>query len=92
MNSKPLKQQLLRSLRIEGLGPVLVQPVEPNQELWDLHRLSALGVATEEEELRLKALMGDASSSGGRSAALRVEPSCTVSKLRSAPAIAKDGE
>jgi hypothetical protein len=57
MNSEPLC--------IEGLKPILVKPVEPNQELWDLHRLSALGEATEEEELRLKALMGDAASGPG---------------------------
>jgi hypothetical protein len=48
-----LKQQLLRSLAIEAVPLVLVQPVALNEEIWSLHQRSAAGLTTPEEEARL---------------------------------------
>jgi hypothetical protein len=50
-----LRQQLLRSLAIEAVPLVLVQPVALDEEYWSLHRKSAAGLTTDEEEARLTA-------------------------------------
>lgn len=55
----PLKQQLLQSLRIEGVMPVLVPIRALDDELWDLHQRSAAGRTTAEEEARLNRLCAE---------------------------------
>lgn len=48
-----LRQQLLRSLALEGVKPVLVQPRLPDARYCELHRKCAAGTLDEDERAEL---------------------------------------
>lgn len=54
-----LRQQLIRRLAIEGVKPVLVQPVALSERYWTLHRKCASGTITEDENAELEMMCAE---------------------------------
>jgi hypothetical protein len=54
-----LRQQLIRSLAIEGVKPVFVQPVALSERYWSLHRKCAAGTITEDEAAELELMCAE---------------------------------